>query len=158
MAKTLLRIAAASQSPSAAHAKIVFPLGWRRGVSAVKGPAGSTPVSSRNSRLPAASDQMKLVEQLWPIRLWLDRQRWRGPGWFRRVEGFPFDWARLRAMLPQGRVVGGDALVRELGQRLAPWIDMDDHQLLEDAGVGRYRLRAIEQLNSVRGAFQNRPS
>ena len=108
------------------------------------------------TRLSAANDQMKLVEQLWPIRLWLDRQRWRGPGWFSRFEGFPFEWARLRAMLPQGRVAAGDALVRELGQRLAPWIDRDDHHLLEDAGAGRYRAKAMEQLDSIRGTFQNR--
>lgn len=107
------------------------------------------------TRLPAANDEMKLVERLWPIRLWLDRQRWRGRGWFRRVEEFPFDWARLRAMLPQGRVAAGEALVRELGQRLAPWIDRDDHHLLEDAGAGRYRAKAMEQLDSVRVAFQS---
>ena len=59
-------------------------------------------------------------------------------------------------MLPQGRVAAGGALVRELGERLAPWIDRDDHHLLEDAGAGRYRAKAMEQLDSIRGTFQNR--
>ena len=59
-------------------------------------------------------------------------------------------------MLPQGRVAAGGALVRELGKRLAPCIDRDDHHLLEDAGAGRYRAKAMEQLDSIRGAFQNR--
>ncbi|MDQ2935790.1 MAG: nucleotidyl transferase AbiEii/AbiGii toxin family protein [Chloroflexota bacterium] len=102
------------------------------------------------THLRAANDDMKRVEHLWPVRLWLDRQRWRGPGWFKRVEGFAFDWARLRTMLPQGRVAEGNAIVRELGQRLATWIDRDDHHLLEDAAAGRHRAVAMEQLDLVR--------
>ena len=110
------------------------------------------------TQLPSANDEMSLVERLWPVRLWLDGQRWRGPGWFKRVEAFAFDWARLRAMLPQGRGAEGNAIVRELGQRLAPWIDRDDHHLLEDAGVGRHRAKAIEQLDSGRRAMRDRAS
>lgn len=101
-------------------------------------------------KLPAANDEMPLVARLWPIRLWLDGQRWRGPEWFKRVEGFAFDWTRLRAMLPQGRLAEGNALVRELGQRLAPWIDGDENRLLEDASVSRLGARAMEQLDLVR--------
>jgi predicted nucleotidyltransferase component of viral defense system len=107
-------------------------------------------------QLPAARDDIDLVQRLWPVRLWLDHQRWRGPRWFTRVEEAGFDWGRLRAMLPQGRIAEGHAIVGELRNRLSPWIDRDEHHLLADAGVGRQRAAAMEQLDSLRQAIQRR--
>jgi predicted nucleotidyltransferase component of viral defense system len=103
--------------------------------------------------LPTARDESDLVRRLWPIRLWLDGQHWRGPGWFNRVEEFAFDWGRLRAMMPQGRI-DGQMIVRELRNRLSPWIDRDEQRLLADAGVGRLRTTAMEQLGLLREAVE----
>ena len=107
-------------------------------------------------QLPGARDDIGLVQRLWPVRLWLDRQRWRGPHWFTRVEEAGFDWGRLRAVLPQGRVAEGHAIVRDLQNRLSPWIDRDEHHLLADAGVGRQPAAAMEQLGSLRKAIKRR--
>jgi predicted nucleotidyltransferase component of viral defense system len=108
------------------------------------------------TQLPAANDEMKLVQLLWPVRLWLDGQRWRGAGWFNRLEGSTFDWARLRAMLPQGRSAEGAQIIRDLVQRLGMWIDRDDQGLLADAGSGRLRQTATEQLAQIRKALPDR--
>jgi len=103
-------------------------------------------------QLPTAQVDVDLVRRLWPVRLWLDGQRWRGPGWFNRVEEFGFDWGRLRAMMPQGRI-DGRVIVNELRNRFSAWIDRDEHGLLMDAGVGRLRATAMKQLESVREAI-----
>lgn len=108
------------------------------------------------TQLTAANDEMKLVQLFWPVRLWLDGQRWRGPGWFDRLEGSTFDWGRLRAMLPQGRRAEGDGIVRDLAQRFGTWIDRDDHGLLADAGSGRLRQTVTEQLALIRKAILGR--
>ena len=99
--------------------------------------------------LPAVRDETDRVRRLWPVRLWLDGQRWRGPRWFNRVEEFGFDWGRLRAVMPQGRI-DGRMIVRELQNRLSTWIDQDEHRILADAGVGRLRAAAMEQLELLR--------
>jgi hypothetical protein len=103
-------------------------------------------------QLPTARVEVDLVRRLWPVRLWLDGQRWRGPGWFNRVEEFGFDWGRLRAMMPQGRI-DGRMIVNELRNRFSGWIDRDEHGLLMDAGIGRLRATAMKRLESVREAI-----
>ncbi len=55
ISKRLLRNAAGSKSPCRAKAVTIFPLGWRWVPSGISSPVGWPPVSSRNSRLAAAS-------------------------------------------------------------------------------------------------------
>lgn len=100
-------------------------------------------------QLPSAPAEMSIVARLWPVRLWLDGQRWRGPGWFDGIRSSDFDWMRLRPILPRGGVGDGDRIIGDIHRRIGPWID-EDEQLLSDAGSGRLREECQRRLESVR--------
>ncbi len=62
--------------------------------------------------LPPNDRTLTAFRQLWPARLWLDGQRWRGRGWFTNLRAADFDWDRLRGLIPRGRAFATDQVPR----------------------------------------------
>jgi predicted nucleotidyltransferase component of viral defense system len=106
-------------------------------------------------QLRSTGMEYELMQRLWPVRLRLDRQRWRDPGWFEQLTSLRFDWIRLRTMLPHGGRADGAAIIRHLQSRVRPWIDNDDHHLMAEAGTGRRRSAAEQQLAAARAKAVN---
>ncbi len=88
--------------------------------------------------LPPSDKEIAAFRQLWPVRLWFDKQPWRGRGWFRSLTAGDFDWDRLRGLLPRGRALEPAQILQDLNARLGPWID-EGEGLLREAGSGRRR-------------------
>jgi predicted nucleotidyltransferase component of viral defense system len=88
--------------------------------------------------LPPSNKEIAAFRQLWPVRLWFDKQPWRGRSWFRDLKADDFDWDRLRGLLPRGRAFEPAQILQELNARLSPWID-EGEGLLREAGSGRRR-------------------
>jgi predicted nucleotidyltransferase component of viral defense system len=87
---------------------------------------------------PPRDQEIAAFRQLWPVRLWFDKQPWRGRGWFGNLEAGAFDWDRLSGLLPRGRALEPAQILQDLKARLAPWID-EAEGLLQEAGAGRRR-------------------
>jgi predicted nucleotidyltransferase component of viral defense system len=91
--------------------------------------------------LPPVDGDIAAFHRLWPVKLWFDKQPWRGRGWFTNLGAGDFDWDRLRGLLPRGRVLEPAQILQDLKARLAPWID-ENEELLREAGAGRRRATA----------------
>jgi predicted nucleotidyltransferase component of viral defense system len=104
-------------------------------------------------------DQLQLVTELWPARLWLDGLagdvEWRGPGWAEQLNAGKFNWDRLTALLPRTQPLKPEEVIAGLKDRLRPWIDNDDDGVLSDVGDGRQRRReSVEaRIQAVRDAL-----
>jgi len=106
-------------------------------------------------------DEVALVRQLWPARLWLDGAtepvRWRGPGWIEQLDVRRFNWDRLRPLLPATQRLEPGEIVTELKSRLRPWVDEEPDGVLSDVGDGRQRARhAVEtRIEAVKATVTN---
>lgn len=107
-------------------------------------------------QLRDSASEIGAVRLLWPVRLWLDRQHWRGRGWFDQMLASGFDWTRLRPLLPHSSQLSAKAILEDLSRRLGPWIDEDEDGLLADAGTGRRRTPAMARLEAARRAVPRR--
>jgi predicted nucleotidyltransferase component of viral defense system len=91
-----------------------------------------------------AKEDVDALKKLWPVRLWLDGQTWRGPSWFENVRAKDFDWYMLEKTVGGGvKSFEPEKIIAELKERILEWIDKDPYQILKDAKSHSKSLREI---------------